>query len=314
MKKLFRRKILQSITDFYIKSADFNGISIRRLLDELDCEWPRLKLKLRGLIRENKITLIFGRFGNPHIKRIPDLSLADQEKYLKSSFDCDQICAYPTQSVIMSTIDISNFNDGTFTRMVLLGAPQVYPTIFFEMKVLERYYNDPRYICWSADYRGQISLSDSYSDDPDTLERDKATIEFGLGHDNKNNRVITVPLRRLYRLPPEQQQHWGTHIVHTECKMSESYYRNIILGEFANGVSIYKAFIKEQEVINDMCRLIEKPEIFKKTYENERPKNFSIILLPTKNNYLNFVHAIDKMISENINKDFFKYDVILAGC
>jgi hypothetical protein len=79
MEKLFKSKILKSINEFYINSADFNGIPLNRLLVEFECEWPKLKLKLRDLIRENKITLAFGRFGNPHIKRMPDLPLTEQE-------------------------------------------------------------------------------------------------------------------------------------------------------------------------------------------------------------------------------------------
>ena len=43
MKKLLKKDILRSITDFYIKSLDFNGISITNLLDKFDCEWDRLK-------------------------------------------------------------------------------------------------------------------------------------------------------------------------------------------------------------------------------------------------------------------------------
>ncbi len=44
MEKLFKSKILKSITEFYINSADFNGIPLNRLLVEFECEWPKLKL------------------------------------------------------------------------------------------------------------------------------------------------------------------------------------------------------------------------------------------------------------------------------
>ena len=272
---------------------------------------------------------------NPHIKRFPDRSIEEQVKYLQSiklitgqaiaitndgnielnhpirTFEGGEICAYPTEKIILGATDTIKFSDRPFTKMVLLGSPQVYPTVFFEMKVLERYYNDPRYIVESADYRGQINLTFSCSNDPDTLERDKVVIEFGLGYDGKSDRVITVPLRRLYRLPPEQQQYWKTFMISGECKLSENYYRNIILGEFAEGVSIYKAFIKEQEIINDISKLMNKPNLFRETYGDGRPKNFHIILLPTRRNYLNFIHTLDKMLSENLNKEFFKNGINL---
>lgn len=319
MKKLFKKDILQAITGFYTKSSSFNGIPITKLLEEFDCEWDRLKIKMIELINENKITLRFG-VNNPYIKRFPDPSLEEQIKYLQSvmlmegtlrTFEGGEICAYPTENVIRSTLDISAFNDKPFTQMLLLGAPQIYPTIFFEMKVLERYYNDPRYIVGSADYKGKISTTYKYSNDPNMLERDRIVIEFGLAYDDKQNIVITVPLHYLYRLHPQQQEYWKTFMINDECKMSESYRKNIILGEFAEDVSIYKAIIKEQKIINDMCNLMSKPNLFRKTFEDGRPKDFAIILSPTRVNYLKFIHTLDKMLSDNLNKKYFEKDITL---
>jgi hypothetical protein len=337
MKKLPNKIILQSIIDFYINSGDFNGMPLSRLIEEFDCEWPNLRRNLASLVKKNKISLTFPNFGNPHIKITPHITPHEQLVNLKSAkisivngiviredgtidtdhkmqaFDGGEICAYPTEMVIRDNIDISEFNDKPFTQMLLLGAPQIYPSLFFEIKVLERYYNDPRYLIGFDDYRGTISIADRYSDNPDTLERDKCAIEFGLGFDSRQHRMITVTLRKLNRLPSEQQLHWKTHMIYNECQISESYYKNIIMGEFAEaeGVSIYKAFIKEQVIINEMCILMRKPKLFRNTHENNRPLKFSIILVPTKENYLNFVHTLDKMLSENINKKFFKNDVEL---
>jgi len=44
----------------------------------------------------------------------------------------------------------------------------------------------------------------------------------------------------------------------------------------------------------------------KETYVGNPPPEFSWLTKPTRSEYNSFIHALDKMISENINRDFFK--------
>jgi hypothetical protein len=75
--------------------------------------------------------------------------------------------------------------------------------------------------------------------------------------------------------------------------------------------SVYTAFIEELKLINILSEMIGKPSLFRNTFEKNRPKEFTFFLSPTKRNYENFIHILDIMLSDNINKKFFEGDVEL---
>lgn len=309
--KLEANTILREITDFYIGSHDFNGIPITELLRELQFSWPELLDSLIELLKGDKITLTFSSVvANPHIKAFQDLPTSEQVQKLQCEGP-EGICAYPTTSVIQSVVDVTTYRDRPFTKRLLLGEPQLEP-VYFDLTVLERYYADPRYHFQFWDYGGSISISDPHYESQETAERDKVLLQtFGLGYDSNKNRVIVVFLCDLSDLSPEHQQYWNTYILSAKCKMVEEYYRNNILAEWVDHGSIYQAFLEEQVVINEMSQLMGRPPLFRKTFKDDRPKGFSVFLRPTLNNYLSFVHILDKMIADNINKDFFQNEVPL---
>ncbi len=58
--------------------------------------------------------------------------------------------------------------------------------------------------------------------------------------------------------------------------------------------------------------MIGKPPLFKKTFEEyDRPLEFSPMLRPTVRNFQEFAHTLDKMLSENLDRDFFRGDIAL---
>lgn len=48
-----------------------------------------------------------------------------------------------------------------------------------------------------------------------------------------------------------------------------------------------------------------RPPLFRNDFTDDRPRGFGLILRPTRRNYGDFIHLLDKMISENINRKFF---------
>jgi hypothetical protein len=57
---------------------------------------------------------------------------------------------------------------------------------------------------------------------------------------------------------------------------------------------------------------MDRPLLFREEYrtsEHEKPREFGFLVRPTSKEYYGFVHLLDKMLSENLNKDFFKGDV-----
>ncbi len=71
--------------------------------------------------------------------------------------------------------------------------------------------------------------------------------------------------------------------------------------------SIFSAFLGELTCLNNLANKIFGINLFHKDFDHEnRPKEFTFFFLPTLRNYNEFVLLLDKMISDNINKDFFK--------
>jgi hypothetical protein len=184
--------------------------------------------------------------------------------------------------------------------------------VFFELDVLDRYYRDPRYRFEFRDFCGSIGLTTESYDSGQVAERDKVFLQtFGIGYTERRDRVVLVYLRYLASLSPEHQQIWNAHVVQSACSMNSDYARVTIYGEWAQYHSAYQAFVTEQAEINKLATMIGKPPLFKATYEEDRPAGFAPMLRPTKRNFDEFVHLLDKMLSENINRDFFAGDILL---
>ena len=54
-----------------------------------------------------------------------------------------------------------------------------------------------------------------------------------------------------------------------------------------------------------MCKLIQQPPLFKNDYYEAKPRTFGFLIRPTLKEYCDFIHLLDKLISENLNKKFF---------
>ena len=60
-------------------------------------------------------------------------------------------------------------------------------------------------------------------------------------------------------------------------------------------------------MINDVCGLIGFPKFFKSVFSYEdQPKRFHFLIRPTQGELNEFIHLLDKMLSENINRKFFE--------
>lgn len=112
----------------------------------------------------------------------------------------------------------------------------------------------------------------------------------------------------LKGLTSEHQVYWKSKELDSEnCIILKEYYENTISGKWTNSYSIFFAFIEEQKVVNDLSIAIFNKSLFTETFENnKRPKEFTFFMIPTLENYHNFISLLDKMISDNINKKIFE--------
>lgn len=306
-----KQKVLDIITEKFITSHDFNGIPIQELIARSEIELPKLFELLESLIKEEKITLTFASHSeNPHIKRLPDLSIDEQIKNL-SSEPPYWVCAYPVKEIVESKLKLSEFDNKPFTKRLYCAEPQLTP-VYFELGILETYFRDPRYIFAFHDNSGNIHVRSEHYESEKFQEKHKIFIQtFGIGYDSNKNRIVVVYLRYLQPLSPEHQQVWNAHRIDEKCTINSDYLNATLYGAWPRFHSVYHAFCEEQIEINKLALLMGKPNLFNKTFREERPEGFFPMLRPTSKNYYDFIHILDKLISENINRDFFKGDIPL---
>ncbi len=105
------------------------------------------------MIRVRKVDAAFeSHCVNPHIKRLPDMSVEGQVKGLKLE-EPNGICLYPTAEVVAANSELRHYDILPYTRRLALAEAELTP-IFFELNVLERYFRDPRYSCRLLDRAG----------------------------------------------------------------------------------------------------------------------------------------------------------------
>lgn len=299
-------ELLSRITNYYLESRDFNGISSRQLADEFKISFSDLSEYIKQLVIDDLVELRFGDgHPNPYIKAWDEynkeklLSLLNAKK-LKSG------CIYPNKKHLENIIDKNKYSGEPFRLRLVLGENQLAFQAF-DLSVLEFYRNDPRYYYHNHDIGGSIYFNGNDSTENEDSNPDDVYLQdFGFCYNEKKERAIAVFLRRLYRLSPEHQQIWNAKKLEGNYKLHPDFYRSAILGDWYEGLTIIDALLLEQENINKLCKIIGIQPLFKTTYSYEnKPKEFTFLIRPTLREFNNFILLLDKMISENLNPDFF---------
>ena len=302
--------IIRKITEFYLDSRDFNGLPVRNIVQDFKVEENELKNVLVSLIREKKISLNFGdTHPNPHIKAFWEEKEEIQIEKLQE-LNLEYVCAYPAGSHLKGVVDTSKYQNRPFTLRLALGEPKL-SFLSFDLSVLEFYRNDPRYYYTNNDITGTIGVQDEYYDSEQMAQSDRVLLQtFGFSYDSELNRAAAVFLTDLSDLSPQHQQIWNAKILGGDYKLHPDYVRTSIMGDWPEGISIFDAFVEELHHINEMCKLMNRPPLFKNELEDERkPRDFCFLVRPTLKQYNDFIHLLDKIISENINRKFFLDDI-----
>jgi len=321
-------KIRNRIFSFFVESSDFNGIPLRRISKEFKINYEVSIDVIKRLVTENSVSIQSS--SNPHIigfQHYPvdiQLKILDDakgiteriEKIGEISFSVEStefpICLYPSQDYAKANIDLTIYGTAEYTKLLAICEPQLSPR-FFEIEVLERYSNDPRFDFEFEDYSGSISCKYDEEDKPIVRIEDQIFLKsFGLGFDSNGNRLAVVFLRYLRDLTPEHQFFWRSKEVTGGCKILEEYYENAIKGNWTSSYSVFSAFLGELNCLMGLSEYIFGIKLFNRSFKEEnRPKVFTFFFTPTLKNYNDFVLLLDKMISQNINKDFFAETVEL---
>lgn len=294
--------LLEAITHFYRDSRDFNGLPVSDIEAAIDDIRPPLK----RLVEDGLVTAVFGDIHpNPHIRAFDPEPIPSQLKKIDSGI-LQKACLYPSRKHLESIIDRAVYDDRPFTGMLARGAPQLSFRAF-DLTILEVYRNDPRFSYKLHDYGGSIYARDQHIESGDLREADQVFLQtIGFGYSEDLERVVIVYLRYLADLSSEHQRLWHARMLSGDFKPHPDYYKTSILGGWPVWRSVFTAFLEELHLINEMCSLMGRPRLFRNEFRgDERPKEFAFMLRPTAREYRAFAHLLDKMIGDNLSRDFF---------
>lgn len=299
--------VLDLITRSYQDSHDFNGVVYDEVAASVAASPEAARRAVRTLIRRGAIAAIYGdRHPNAYIRALPDEPIDSQlEKFDEES----DPCLYPTEATLAKVVHPTLYADRPFTRRLALGEPQLAYAAF-DLAVLEPYRNDPRYVFAASDAGGMISISDDYYQSPEMPERDQVLLKsFGFCYGRKKRRAVGVFLRYLSALSPEHQRIWHARMLADHYAMHPDYW-DAAMGHFPEGSSIFEAVLAELTFINRMATAMGRGHVFKNDFGDERPVDFAFLLRPTLRDFDTFVQTLDKMLSENIDRAFFRGEVV----
>lgn len=298
--------VLKEIIDFYLQSKDFNGLPIYQMNNYS-------KEELINLIDNDLVEAISEKeVLNPHIRGFNLDIPKDIQKNNASNVE-SHTCFYPTEKALEGVkIDY----ESPYTILMQKGREQ-FDILFFDIEVLERYINNPKFLIMDNGYRGSIYIRDEY-DDEDNSEYIK---DYGMAYieGEKLTRAVAIFLIDLAKLSPKIQMLWKAFELKNQdgCKVNSGFIKNLIYGEWVTDYWIFHAIIDEMIIINKQCEAMEIPTLFSHTYGTDfskMPEGYRNILLPTMKNYYDFVLVLEKMLVHNISVKAFLKDGFLIKC
>lgn len=192
-----------------------------------------------------------------------------------------------------------------FTQLLSNGVFK-YELLYFNVKVLKDFSEDPRYHISNFDDRQNISIKTEYDSSEEINSGEKIVLDnIGFGYDENDERVIAIFLKQLASLPAEMQQIFNARRNNNDVYLDPTFIESIN-GIYSKDMSIFEAITYEIQKINEICESNNDGNLFEEDFKDERPELFKLILLPTKKEYTDFIQTFDKMIYDNVNKEFFK--------
>jgi hypothetical protein len=297
--------LLTEVIAFYAASPDANGLPVRWVIEHFNVPAAVVETHVRALASEAAIEVVFAEVEeNPHIRRLPRAWRGPVEELLEQ-YDIRDACLYPMPRAIQQHVDLSKWKEHPYTLRLWQGASHL-DQVFFDLAVLERYRNDPRYRYVQRFFGGQICIKSEHYLSGDFPERDKVLVErFGIGYDERGLRVVAVTLRDLRHLSFEHQKAWASFERFDPCKLNEATFKSCYWGSWSEFGSIFEAVPAELAVINQMTQAAFGRPLFREDFTNKYPPAYDVLLRPTQKEFLDFACALDLLLSENINRDFF---------
>lgn len=288
----------------YLDSGDFNGLFI----DSRTA--PDVLSVAAALVRDGLVQVVAEQdYINPHIR--PWASRRSVEEQIQSLKDVSAggygVCLYPTPAGMKGVRLSSRFMHRPWEQAVARGHG-VLELAFFEFAVLEPYRNDPRYHFSFDDFGAVMSVCDDVYLDANEPERDKVSLQhigfaYDLGQYDKTDpltpiiRRVTAFYGDLARLTDDHQQRWKTYEVPCEGLEAHPMWWGIQMGHWPDGYGPFQRMFAEMENLNSLWANLFGVALFRTT---DRPREFGWLLRSSKRDWDEFVHQLDKLLSENL--------------
>lgn len=294
------QELLNKITNHYLTSGDFNGISNNGLEDASpqDLEELILEGKIFVLSQKDDMNIFIHRF-----HKIPS-----KENQIDALYNEKLFTLYPTKEHL-ETVNI--VEEKPFTKMLAQGEEQL-KILYFNVDILQMYYDNPLYRISDFGYRGYINV---VNPDADELHSEYIK-DFGVAYPTANpidsDRAIGVFLRDLSKLNYEAQCKWRGCLLRDQSafNINKGFVDNLICCKWVTDVWVFNVLLEELKFINELCKNIGLPTLFSKEYNLNEDEliGYRILLIPSKKNYYEFVTALEKLVVNNINYSFFEFD------
>lgn len=299
--------LLQKIVEHYLHSRDFNGLPLREIEHNARPE-------LISLLKTQFVECVFeDDWMNPHIRPWHSKRTADEQiSLLMENDEYNHGCVYPLEIATSDFIDVQQFVDRPYQLKLAKGGTTL-GLEFFEFSVLETYLNDPRYLFEFGDFSAFMCVSDDAFENLDHPEKDKISLsQIGFAYNFKElssesrslKRFVAVFLGDLAKLSPEHQGRWSSYSLQDRADVSaHPVWFNSQMGRWPDGTGPFELFLSLISEINKLTLNEENVSLFRTSL---RDRKFGWIVRPTDREWYQFVHLLDKYLSENLNDEFFQ--------
>jgi len=295
-----KQETLDYITNYYFTSGDFNGIANKNLKQSSlqDLESLVLEDKILVLSQSDDINVFIRRF---------DI-IPPKEKQIKALYNENLAVIYPTKKHL-ATVNI--VEEKPFTKMLAQGAEQLR-ILYFNVDILQMYYDNPLYKIIDYGFRGHINITESTTDELHSEYIKDFGVAYPAIEPFDSDRAIGVFLRDLSKLNYEAQCKWRGCMLRDQSAflINKGFVDNLINCNLVTGVWVFDALLEELKFINVLCKNIGLPPLFNREYNiiEDDLIGYRTLLIPSKKNYYDFVTALEKIVVNNINYEFFKFD------
>lgn len=297
--------LLKAVRVKYLGSGDFNGLYIDASVGQAVLD-SAADLVLAGVME----LMSDDDYPNPHIRPWPSRRTAEEQVGSLEALihQVYGVCLYPTEAGMKGVRLPKRFAGRPYDQAVARGRG-VLELAYFDFGVLEPYRNDPRYSFSYDDFGAEMAVSDEVYLDEAEPERDKISLgHIGFAYDLSGYdpddpespvvRRVAAFYGDLARLTAEHQQRWKTYQVADDGLAPHPVWYGTQMGHWADGTGPFSRMIAEMENINHLWRSAFGAAVFRTT---ERPRELGWILRPSQRDWDEFVHQLDKLLSENLD-------------